>query len=254
MKLLKPIYDLTRKAEQFIWGKEQQIAFEEIKCRLIRTPVLYLPNSMGRFNLYMDRSKFSMGSRLYQIQNGKPKLIAHASKRLLAAARNYSITELELCGFATNITSSSHLLKRVDFDVTVDHLSLTHIIKSKAEPATTRMKRLLELTSSYSFNLYYIKGKDTILSNFLSRQRQDDSNPHDIILISFNVYSILQEKYYNIGNSAKYLVQTWSQAKSSGIKLPEVHAVSKSLDPNIQPEKQVAKPIFKETLLVNIRK
>ena len=30
-KLLKPIYDLTRKDRQFIWGEEQQIALEEIK-------------------------------------------------------------------------------------------------------------------------------------------------------------------------------------------------------------------------------
>ena len=30
-RLLKPIYDLTRKGRQFIWGKEQQEAFEEIK-------------------------------------------------------------------------------------------------------------------------------------------------------------------------------------------------------------------------------
>ena len=36
------------------------------------------------------------------------------------------------------------LIKRVDFDVIVDHLALTHIIKSKTEPATMRIKRLLE--------------------------------------------------------------------------------------------------------------
>ena len=48
-KLLKPIYNLTRKDRQFIWGKEQQTAFEEIKCRLIRPPVLHLPYSTGSF-------------------------------------------------------------------------------------------------------------------------------------------------------------------------------------------------------------
>ena len=51
----------------------------------------------------------------------------------------------------------------------VDHLALTHIIKSKAGPATTRIKRLLELICSYLFNLYYMKGKDMILSDFFSR-------------------------------------------------------------------------------------
>ena len=110
----------------------------------------------------------STGSTLYQIQGGKLKLIAYASKRFPEAAKNYSITELELCGLAINIASFAHLFKRVDLDAIVDHLSLTHIIKSKAELATTRIKRLLELISSYSFNLYYMKGRDMIVSDFLS--------------------------------------------------------------------------------------
>ena len=62
-----------------------------------------------------------MGSALYQIQNGKSKLIAYASRSLPEAAKNYLITELELCGLAINIASFSHLLKRVDIDVIVDH-------------------------------------------------------------------------------------------------------------------------------------
>ena len=90
------------------------------------------------------------------------------SKRLPEATRSYSITEIELCGLAINITSFSHLLKRVNFDTIVDHLALTHIIKRKVEPTTTRIKRLLELISSYSFNLYCMKGKDMILSDILS--------------------------------------------------------------------------------------
>ena len=134
----------------------------------MKPPVLHMPNETGRFHLYSDTSIFATGSTLYQIQGGKPKLIAYASKRLPEAARNYSITELELCGLAINIASFAHLLKRVDVDAIVDHLALTHIIKSKAEPATTRIKCLLELISSYSFNFYYMKGKDMVLSDFLS--------------------------------------------------------------------------------------
>ena len=99
-----------------------------------------MPNTTGRFHLYSDTSKFATGSVLYQIQNGKPKLIAYGSKGLPEAAKNYSITELELCGLAINIASFSHLLKGVDFNAIMDHLSLTHIIKSKAEPATVRIK------------------------------------------------------------------------------------------------------------------
>ena len=169
-KLLKPIYDLIRKGRPFIWRKEQD-SFEEIKCRLIKPPVLHMPNKMGRFYLYSDTGKFATGSALYQIQNRKPKLIAYASKRLPEAARSYSITELELSGLAINIASLLHLLKRVDFDAIMDHLALMNIIKSKMELVTTRIKRLLELISSYSFNLYYMKGKHMILSDFIMTEK-----------------------------------------------------------------------------------
>ena len=127
-----------------------------------------MPKKTGRFHLYSDTNKFANGSTLYQIQNGKSKLIAYASKRLPEAAKSYSITELELCRLAINIATFSHLLKRVDFDAIGDHLALMYIIKSKMELVTTRIKRLLELISSYSFNLYYMAGKNMILSDFLS--------------------------------------------------------------------------------------
>ena len=78
--LLKPIYDLTQKGRNFIWGEEQQKAFDEIKNSLQRSPVLHLPDKQGRFQLHSDTSKFVTGSALYQIQNGQPKLIAFASK------------------------------------------------------------------------------------------------------------------------------------------------------------------------------
>ena len=113
-----------------------------------------------------------------------------------------------------------------------------HIVKIKVEPATTRIKRLLGLISSYSFNLYYMKGKDMILSDFLSRQKNDNSNPHEIIPISFNMCQILDDNYYN----EKYLIQTRSQAKSSGTKLLEVHGIGKNLDPNLKPENNMPYP------------
>ena len=248
-KLLKPIYYHTKKGRQFIWGKEQQQAFDEIKHRLKRPPVLHLPDRHGCFQLYSDTSKFSTGSALYQIQNGQPRLIAYASKRMPEAAKNYSITKLEMCGLAMNIAMFLHLLKKVDFDAIVDHLAITHIMRSKAEPATTRIKRLLELLSPYSFNLYYIKGKEMVLSDFLSRQKSDNSNPHELIPISFSLKDQVSDYFYCIDNGInlhsqdKYLVQTRSQVRSSSARLPEIHGANKGLDPHVQPGKQKSLPI-----------
>ena len=182
---------------------------------------------------------------LYQIQNGKPKLIVYSSKRLPEAAHNYSITELEMCGLTINIASFAHLLRKVYFDAVVDHLVITQIMRSKVELATNRIKRLLEVLSAYSFNLYYIKGKDMILSDFLSRQDQGDEDTKEIIPISFNMRSVLQDKYYNVNeNEEKYMVQTRLQTKASGVQLPEVYGSRKSLDPHRIPEKQ-SQPIVR---------
>ena len=86
-KLLKPIYDLTRKGRPFLWGKEQQDTFEEIKGRIQKPPVLSMPDRRGRFILYSDTSKLATGSALCQFQDGKPRLIAYTSRRMPEAAK-----------------------------------------------------------------------------------------------------------------------------------------------------------------------
>ena len=126
-------------------------------------------------------------------------------------------------------------------------MALVHILKSKTESATPRIKRLLEVLSAYSFKLYYMKGKDMILSDFLSRQEIDKSDLHDTIPISFDMEAILNERYYKLEEeNSKYWVQMGSQAKERGIKVPEVYGPKKGIDPNLRPEwlvKKVQKPI-----------
>ena len=93
-KILKPICKLTRKAMPFYWTEVHQKAFEEIKELLMKPPVLHLPRPVGRFILYCDTSKTHTGSSLWQIQDGKPRLLGYASKSLPEACKNYSVTEL----------------------------------------------------------------------------------------------------------------------------------------------------------------
>ena len=59
--------------------------------------------------------------------------------------------------------------------------------------------------------------------------------------------NVLQSRYYNIGErkeEGKFLVQTRSQPKSSGITLPGVHGIDKGIDQYIRPEKQFIKSII----------
>ena len=79
-----------------------------------------------------------------------------------------------------------------------------------------------------------------ILSDFLSRQNLEDENTKEIIPISFNMKSVLQDRYYKVGeNKEKHMVQTRSQMKASGVQLTEVHGLRKRLNHHRMPEKQI---------------
>ena len=88
-----------------------------------------------------------------------------------------------------------------------------------------------------------------VLSDFLSRQQMDDSNPHELIPILFLLRDQVSDYFYHIDNEMnlprkdKYLVQTRSQVRSSGIRLPEIHGSNKGSDPHVQPGKQKSFPI-----------
>ena len=85
-----------------------------------------------------------------------------------------------------------------------------------------------------------------VLSDFLSRQKTDHSSPHEIIPISFTLKSLASNHFYQFNSmnetyeteTNKYLIQTRSQAKSSGIKVPEIHGVNKGINPYIKPGRQ----------------
>ena len=60
---------------------------------------------MDGSNYILTPASLPLVVHLYQIQNGQPRLIAYTSKRMAEAAKNYSITELEMCGLAMNIAT-----------------------------------------------------------------------------------------------------------------------------------------------------
>ena len=80
-----------------------------------------------------------------------------------------------------------------------------------------------------------------ILSDFLSRQTHNTSNLHEVIPMSFNMNDTLYETYYRVEPTDRYLVQTQSQTKAAGVKLPDVHGARKTITINMPIEKQKPK-------------
>ena len=229
---------MTRQGRPFIWGESQEKAFKEVKLRLKNPPVLHLPKAEGRFILYSDTSIEGTGSSLWQIQGGKPRLIGYATKTLPEACSRYSVTELEMTGLLVNMNLWKNLLKHREFDAAVDHAAVAQIMEAKTEPATTRIMRLLDRLSAYSFNLYYVKGRDMILSDYLSRHRQKDLDPSELIPISFCCLKAYRSFIADKIGEDIFCVKTRATAKASGETVGKVHGAEKPLDPNYKPEHQ----------------
>ena len=170
-KHLVPIYQLTRKNTPFKWTDECQKSFDTIKLLLIKPPILRMPNTEGRYTLVSDTSTIATGAVLYQVQGieNKRYIVGYNSKKLPAAARNYSITELELFGLVINIYAFRQQLTGVYFEVFCDHSALTYILNSKRCIATKRLEKLVLDLHPFNFSIYYLPGHKMHIADVLSR-------------------------------------------------------------------------------------
>ena len=142
-----------------------------------------------------------------------------------------------MTGMAVNIHLWRHLLHRVEFDCAVDHRAIPYIMKAKTLPTTARIMRLLEILSCYAFNLYFVKGEDMKICDFLSRIDVDRRNPGEVIPISFNSFSMLNIlRKATLHQANKLLIVTRSKTQAEGVALPPVHGAKKHLDPKVKPE------------------
>ncbi|XP_028092292.1 uncharacterized protein LOC114292505 [Camellia sinensis] len=86
----------------FDWKNQRESAFQELKTRLVTTPILTLPNGTNGFQMYSDASYKGLGCVL--MQNGK--VIAYVSHQLRSREKNYPTHNLELAVVANTIVDA----------------------------------------------------------------------------------------------------------------------------------------------------
>ncbi|GJT49636.1 putative reverse transcriptase domain-containing protein [Tanacetum coccineum] len=77
-KIAKSLTELTQKNKKYIWGEDQEIAFQLLKQKLCEAPILALPEGNDDFVVYCDASHQGLGAVLMQ----REKVIAYASRQL----------------------------------------------------------------------------------------------------------------------------------------------------------------------------
>ena len=80
--LSRPLYPLTKGAAPFVWGPEQQQAFDEIKKALLSAPALALPDVTKPFVLFVDEWSGVARGVLTQQWGPWKRPVAYLSKKL----------------------------------------------------------------------------------------------------------------------------------------------------------------------------
>lgn len=91
-KIARPLTQMLEKGVKIVWTDECQASFEELKKRLITTPVLVMPDVQKAFSVYCDASRHGLGCVLMQ----EGYVVAYASRQLRKHERNYPTHDLEL--------------------------------------------------------------------------------------------------------------------------------------------------------------
>ena len=179
--IAKPLHNLTKKNIKFIWSKECEDAFQELKTRLTTSPILLHPDTQKPFIVECDASNFAIGAILSQKDDeGKLHPVAYYSRSLNNAELNYSITEKELLAIKSAFSTWRHLLLGAKYQVTVftDHKNLIYTLGGKVE--NQRQHRWHLFFQEYNFQLIYRQGRKNGKPDSLSRRPDYEKDLEEI--------------------------------------------------------------------------
>ncbi|GJT58386.1 reverse transcriptase domain-containing protein [Tanacetum coccineum] len=157
---------IEAKNQKYVWGVEQEEAFQTLKNNLCDAPILTLPDGVEDFVVYCDASNQGLGCVLMQ----RGKVIAYASRQLKTHEKNYTTHDLELGAVVFALKTWRHYLYGTKSVIYTDHKSLQHIFDQKE--LNMRQRRWIELFSDYECEIRYHPGKANVVADALSRKER----------------------------------------------------------------------------------
>lgn len=204
--LLAPMTQLMSPKKPFKWTDVEQKAFEEIKNHISSESLLTYPNFDLPFDVYTDASDRQLGAVI--LQEGKP--IAHFSRTLNPAQRNYTVTDKETLSIVELLKEYRNILYGHKIRVYTDHKNIT-----QPNISSQRIMRWRTIMEEYGIELIYLKGTHNVAADALSRLPREkiaeDSNaidsqeclninalPEDAFPIRYNAIRIEQQLDKNL--------------------------------------------------------
>ncbi|TYK30801.1 pol protein [Cucumis melo var. makuwa] len=163
-RITSPLTQLTRKGTPFVWNPACESSFQELKKKLVSTPVLTMPDGSVGFVIYSDTSKRRLGCVLMQ----QGKVVSYASRQLKSHEQNYPTHDLKLAAVVFALKIWRHYLYGKKIQIFTDYKSLKYFFTQKK--LNMRQWRWLELVKDYDSEILYHPGKANVVADSLSRK------------------------------------------------------------------------------------
>jgi hypothetical protein len=155
--IARPMTELLKKDNKFVWTLKCEESFQIIKKKLTTAPVLTLPDIHQDFVIFCDASRQGLGCVLIQNE----KVIAYASRLLKPHEQNYPTHDLELVAIVHALKIWRHYLIGNKCHIFTDHKSLKYIFTQP--DLNLRQRRWLELIKDYDLEIHYHPGKANVV-------------------------------------------------------------------------------------------
>nr|GEU95828.1 retroelement Pol polyprotein-like [Tanacetum cinerariifolium] len=175
-KISRPMTHLLEKDTPFVFSEDCIQAFQTLKKKLTKAPILIAPNWDLPFELMCNASDFSIGAVLGQRHEKHFRPIHYASKTLTDDESNYTTTEKEVLAVVYAFEKLRSYLIMNKCIVHTDHSSLKYLFAKK--DAKARLLRWVLLLQEFDFDVIDTKGAENLAADHLSRLE----NPYENVL------------------------------------------------------------------------
>ena len=165
-----PLNGLRKKGMRFVWGPEQQQAFDTLKAAISQPPVLGMANFSEKFVLQTDASGSALGAVLSQEREGFRQPIAYASRTLSAQERKASSTyELECLAVLFGTEKFRKYIEHQEFILETDNQALSWLLSHPRQLG--KICRWVVKISALKFEVRHVRGTQNIVAETLTYVR-----------------------------------------------------------------------------------
>jgi transposase InsO family protein len=189
-EIVQPLENLLSKGKAFVWGQDQNQAFEILKKEFGKELICTLIDPSKPVEVWVDASGIAAGAVL--IQNGK--IARSFSKKFNSAQQRYDPRRREALAIRWAARKWKHLFNG-ETVVYTDHKGLENWLRTNSMSDSLMDRWALEL-QEYPFVLRWKAGKDNALADGLSRKimAQDTINEEKVSITEKDIREYLKDQ------------------------------------------------------------